>query len=550
MAQSVDIETRIKIFVSYSRADKAFASDLVLGLAACGFAPYIDRQDIAAGEDWEKRLAGLISEADSIVYVISPDSLKSENCAEEFRQALALRKRILPVVWRPVDDAAAPAEMKRLNYILFTGEGRTFAAGLADLAAAVRTDIDWIREHTRLAELSRRWSARSRAPALLLRGDDIDAARNWMTDKPISAAAVTDEQADFIKASADARTEAEHKAMAARRGLLTAVSAVAVVFAGLAAVAAWQWQSASKAEGEAKVSRDEAVAAKNLLESANMRLSARIGLQVAEYEGRLTLPDGWFQTAAQFSGAVARVDRLNLDGVPAANSGFVIDGALVHPRYAGKALLLTGAPQARVDPTPTGTPADQQTTLNSGGAASDKPSVRFPAVEQSGDKPLQATEMVWRTPIEMAGIKPFELWLLSDDLPRGARALQASDIDCSALGMGGGDSPGEPVHLAMYGVKIDPAAPEKAAVTLYVSERRDKSDPYAIRYTYATSAGATGSAVLDLTTGKVVAIHTSIGPGTDDELGIFGYGVSFRLVLDIARQKVKDAELPPVCGDV
>jgi TIR domain len=58
--QHVDgTETRIKVFISYSRADKAFASELVLGLAACGFAPYIDRQDIAPGEDWERRLAGL-----------------------------------------------------------------------------------------------------------------------------------------------------------------------------------------------------------------------------------------------------------------------------------------------------------------------------------------------------------------------------------------------------------------------------------------------------------------------------------------------------------
>ena len=102
-----DAETRIKVFISYSRADKAFANELVLGLAACGFAPYIDRQDIAPGEDWEKRLAGLISEADSIVYIASPDSLASENCALELRQAIALRKRILPVVWRPIDDAQA-----------------------------------------------------------------------------------------------------------------------------------------------------------------------------------------------------------------------------------------------------------------------------------------------------------------------------------------------------------------------------------------------------------------------------------------------------------
>ena len=79
-----DGDTRIKVFVSYSRADKAFANDLVLGLAACGFAPYIDRQDIAAGEDWEKRLEGLIAEADSVVYIVSPDSLASDHCGQEF----------------------------------------------------------------------------------------------------------------------------------------------------------------------------------------------------------------------------------------------------------------------------------------------------------------------------------------------------------------------------------------------------------------------------------------------------------------------------------
>jgi hypothetical protein len=545
-------EESLKVFVSYSRSDKAFAADLVLGLTACGFEAYIDREDIAAGEAWEQRLQALISEADTIVYVISPESISSKHCGWELEKSLALSKRVLPVVWRTVDDAATPPALAKLNYIFFSGEGRTFAAGLAELAQALRVDIGWIREHTRLGELAGRWSARGRSEAQLLRGDELDAAVAWRNAKPMGAQAITDTQADFIKASSDARVEAERKVQAARRGLLTAVSAVAVVFAGLAAVAAWQWQSASTAEGAARASRDEAVAAKDSLEAANLRLSAKVGLQVAEYEGRLTLPDGWFQTASEFSGAVARVDRLNLEGVPAANSGFVIDGAMVHPRYAGKALLLTGALQASAPAGQGGAPADVQTTLNPGGAGGAKPAVRFPAVEQSGDKPLQAVEMIWRTPVEMAGIKPFELWVLEGALPKGARALQASDVDCSPLGMGGGpdgsDAKGEPVPLAMYGVKTDAADPAKAAVTLYVSERRDRSDPYSIRYTHSTSPGATGSAVFDLTTGKVTAIHTSIGPG-QEELGIFGYGVSFRLVLDIARQKIRDAELGPVCPD-
>ena len=302
LANMESAERRIKVFVSYSRADKAFASDLVLGLAACGFAPYIDRQDIAPGEDWERRLAGLIAEADSIVYIVSPDSLASKNCAIELQQGLELRKRILPVVWRPIDDAQASPDLKRLNYIFFSGEGRTFAAGLNALAEALRTDIDWIREHTRLAELAGRWRARGHGADLLLRGGDIDAALTWQAGKPITAPAITDDQADFIKASTDARAEAERRAKRARAGLLTAVSAAAVVFAGLAGVAGLAWYKADQERKDKEAARASVQRALTELEvkttevrSANLRLGADVWLRTAPSDtGYYVVDSGWY----------------------------------------------------------------------------------------------------------------------------------------------------------------------------------------------------------------------------------------------------------------
>ncbi|HEV7692600.1 MAG TPA: toll/interleukin-1 receptor domain-containing protein [Hyphomonadaceae bacterium] len=543
-------EESLKVFVSYSRVDKAFAADLVLGLTACGFEPYIDREDIAAGEVWEKRLEGLISEADTIVYVISPESVASKQCSWELATSLRLSKRVLPVVWRPVDDSATPADLAKLNYIFFSGEARTFAAGLAELAQALRVDIGWIREHTRLGELAGRWQARGRPETMLLRGDDIDAAISWRNAKPMGATAITDGQADFIKASADARAEAERKATAARRGLLTAVSAVALVFAGLAGVAAWQWQSAAKAEGAAKASRDDAVAAKDSLESANMLLGAPVALQAAQREDRLALPPGWFQIAAQFSGAAARLERLNAEGKAEGYSGFVIEGDLIHPRYKGEALLLTPKLLPRVAPEPGSPPQGAQTTLldPTTSKATDKPSVFFPALAREGEAApgLSGTEMVWATPVEMGAVKPFELWRLSGPLPKGARALKAEDIDCSPLGMGGGDAAGSRVPYAMYGVRIDNTDATKNGVTLFLSERVDRADPYGIEYTWSTSGGANGAMVFDLSTGKAAAIHYGVGAQTRG-IGIVGKGISLRLVLDMARQKVKDAQLGPVC---
>ena len=52
---------KLKVFISYSRKDSPkLAEDLVAGLEDRGFEPFLDRHDIAAGENWEARLGRLI----------------------------------------------------------------------------------------------------------------------------------------------------------------------------------------------------------------------------------------------------------------------------------------------------------------------------------------------------------------------------------------------------------------------------------------------------------------------------------------------------------
>ena len=622
------IETRIKVFISYSRADKAFASELVLGLAACGFAPYIDRQDIAPGEEWEKRLAGLISEADSIVYIASPDSLASENCTLEIQQAIALRKRILPVVWRPIDDALAPPDLKRLNYIFFAGEGRTFAAGLSELANALRTDISWIREHTRLAELGGRWAARGRAPDMLLRGDDIDAANHWLADKPITAPPITDDQADFIKASSDARVEAERKRKRARAGLLTAVSGAAVVFAGLAVVAGWQWTVARDGEQRVTKAYGELDSATQEVRSANLRLGAEVWLRTAPSDnGYYVVDSGWYPVAANYSGAIARVERSGGGHATWQQTGFIIDGGLVHSRYAGEPLLVLYAESATVHANPlkwrqppTTTPDDTlpadsgedrkilairaqeeeerrqeeerrrlaampaqgtmpaQATLPAAitnprtlpsvaprapvdTLAVDDPdlvqrivtedevkpgaeiiSVAFPVLGDAAA--VKASEMVWGTPVQMGGERPFQIWRLSGAPPFGFRAIGKNDVDCQGF-----ETTPRERTVAMLGIAI-PAegGPTPKALALNISQLLDRTTPQAIHYTHSTNRASGGAPVFDLSTGGVFAVHVSSAPDPDRPGFRRGEGYSFRHLLDMARAGMKDAQLGPVCG--
>lgn len=61
------VETKTRVFISYSRKDMAFADKLEAALKARGFQVLIDRQEIYAFEDWWKRIEALIGRADTVV---------------------------------------------------------------------------------------------------------------------------------------------------------------------------------------------------------------------------------------------------------------------------------------------------------------------------------------------------------------------------------------------------------------------------------------------------------------------------------------------------
>jgi TPR repeat protein len=230
--------SKLKVFVSYSREDADFANELVPGLELCGFDAYLDKEDIAPGEPWESRLGRLIRDADTVVFVLSPNSIRSKHCMWEVTETVRLSKRLLPIVRRHVPDDEVPEQLRRLNYIFFTDD-RSFTKCLAELVGALRTDLDWIREHTRLAELAASWDGRGKPESLLLRGGEIEDAKAWQEGRPKHAPQITVQQQAFLDASIRAAQEAQERDAALRRWAKGGVIAAGVIFVvGAAAVAA------------------------------------------------------------------------------------------------------------------------------------------------------------------------------------------------------------------------------------------------------------------------------------------------------------------------
>ena len=327
---------KIKVFVSYAREDTGFASDLVAALQACGFEAYIDQEDIAPGEPWQDRLRGLIESADTVVYVISPDSLTSEHCSWEVDETLRLNKRLLPIVWRDFDEATVPDSLSSLNYTFFNAD-RSFAVGLKELSEALRVDHLWIREHTRIGALARRWDQRGRTEALLLRGAELETASAWAERRPRGAPELSDAQVDLIAASKDAFDQAERAARNRRRGLLASVSTVAVAMAGLAVYSFMQSQEATEAKEFAQEAYAQLVETNDELAASYLRLNADIGLLAPPTRGKaFSVPGGWFPVAANYSGAIVQLQQGRQ-----IITGILIDGSVVHPEYAGTPYVLT-----------------------------------------------------------------------------------------------------------------------------------------------------------------------------------------------------------------
>jgi tetratricopeptide (TPR) repeat protein len=259
-------QSRAKIFISYSRKDMVFAERLEAALKTRGFEPLIDRTDIFAFEDWWKRIEALIARADTVVFVLSPDSAASEVARKEVAFAASLNKRFAPISLRPVSSDAVPDALAKLNFVSFDGEAR-FEASADRLAEALDTDIAWIRQHTAFGEQARHWTLANGSRGLLLRSPVLEQAERWIAARPRGAPAPTEETQAFIRASRQDTTR--------RRNILNGGLATGLVMAlGLAGVAYWQRglaveqrSIAQQNEAQAKEERDKA--------TRNFRLAQR-----------------------------------------------------------------------------------------------------------------------------------------------------------------------------------------------------------------------------------------------------------------------------------
>ncbi len=102
------------IFFSYSRDDSAFVLKLAKDLRAAGENIWLDQLDIKAGKRWDRAIEDALHACKTLLVVLSPTSVSSDNVMDEVSFALEENKQVIPVIHR---SCSVPFRLRRLQYI-------------------------------------------------------------------------------------------------------------------------------------------------------------------------------------------------------------------------------------------------------------------------------------------------------------------------------------------------------------------------------------------------------------------------------------------------
>ena len=243
------------VFISYSRRDIDFVRHLFDQLTARDREPWADWQDIPPTADWLAEIYSGIETANTFLFVISPDSVASEICTLEIEHAIKHNKRLVPVVWKDTGDVHQA--MSAHNWVFLRQED-DFEANFELLIDALDTDLEYVKEHTRLLTLAIDWDENQRRRSAGLRGQELQTAEGWLQQSGSKDPQPSELHREYLAFS---RTVVDRF----QRLVISSVAVAFVLVLGLAVFSFYQKQQVVKI---ARIATSKSLAAFALVEMA------------------------------------------------------------------------------------------------------------------------------------------------------------------------------------------------------------------------------------------------------------------------------------------
>lgn len=255
------------VFISYSRRDLTFVRRLFDALEGTQRDAWVDWEGIPYSADWWEEIKHGIDAAEVFIFVITPASLTSMICHQEVDHARQNHKRIIPIIRQEPDEKELAGEwfekdwedtardnwtaLKHINWLFFR-ETDDFDTAFSSLIESVEQDPEHVRFHTRLLVRAREWQDSAvQDSGLLLRGEDLRQAENWLQFNADKDPAPTSVHRAYIQASIDRRQREVEREQRQRQRLRILATVLALLLMVAIAAGGFAFDQRNEAENQA-----------------------------------------------------------------------------------------------------------------------------------------------------------------------------------------------------------------------------------------------------------------------------------------------------------
>lgn len=270
----MNINENSDVFVSYRRKDVDFVKKVVAELQTAGKEVWVDWEDIPPGSvGFTDDIKHGIENANTFVAILSPDYIDSTYCIDlELAYADQLNKKIIPILYRPIDDNNIPPAVGHINWIYFVphaGQENSFEESFPKIIDAMDTNLEHQRLHKRFLLRTLEWDENNQSNSFLLNGDEIVQAESWLADTDGEDPLPTDLQKDYIARSRQYASQVQ-------RRILSGVTVALVLTLVLAVFSVLQWRNANIQRENAENERDIANSLSIAAGASELNLSNQI----------------------------------------------------------------------------------------------------------------------------------------------------------------------------------------------------------------------------------------------------------------------------------
>ncbi|MGD1805387.1 TIR domain-containing protein [Dapis sp. BLCC M126] len=189
-----------QVFLAFAEADQQIMEQIRKSLIREGITVWSYHTDIQTGKNFQQEINQGIAAADNIIYLLSPEAIKSESCQQTLTYALSLNKRMIPLLISPTDLTEISPGISNLQLIDLTPSE---PEGIDKLIKELKSEAVYYQRHKILLVKALKWLEQNRNPSILLRGYNLEQYQSWLElAGNITANLPTNLQREFIAESA------------------------------------------------------------------------------------------------------------------------------------------------------------------------------------------------------------------------------------------------------------------------------------------------------------------------------------------------------------